>query len=78
MHPKFDRSSILASRVSRVRHVFPITTLNYSENLPAMTTSVPGLSIVNAAQIVNGTLNANQTVDLANKAFRALIQEFVV
>ncbi len=78
MHPKFDRTSILASRVSRVRHVFPITTLNYSENLPTMTTSVPGLSIVNAAQIVNGTLNANQTVDLANKAFRALIQEFVV
>jgi protoporphyrinogen oxidase len=78
MHPKFERSSILASRISRVRHVFPITTLNYSENIPEMTTTVPGLSIVNAAQIVNGTLNANQTVDLANKAFRALIQEFVV
>jgi hypothetical protein len=43
-----------------------------------MTTSVPGLSIVNAAQIVNGTLNANQTVDLANRAFRTLCQEFVV
>lgn len=78
MHPTFDRSTILASRVSRVKHVFPITTLNYSENIPAMTTSVPGLSIVNAAQIVNGTLNANQTVDLANRAFRTLCQEFVV
>ncbi len=78
MHPDFDRSSILASRISRVKHVFPITTLNYSENIPSMTTTVPGLSIVNAAQIVNGTLNANQTVDLANRAFRTLCQEFVV
>lgn len=78
MHPDFDRSTILASRMSRVQHVFPITTLNYSENVPPMTTSVPGLSIVNAAQIVNGTLNANQTVDLANRAFRTLCQEFVV
>lgn len=77
MHPHFDRNTILATRISRVPHVFPITTLHYSDSVPAMTTSIPGLSIVTAAQIVNGTLNANQTVELANKAFRSLCLEHI-
>jgi len=77
MHPNFDRKTILATRISRVPHVFPITTLHYSYSVPSMTTSIPGLSIVTAAQIINGTLNANQTGELANKAFRTLCLEHV-
>lgn len=68
MHPTFDRRDVRAFRVSRVRHVLPISTLNYSDNLPPMTTSVPGLHVINAAHIPNGTLNANETVQLAETA----------
>lgn len=67
MYPAFDRRDVLAFRVSRVRHVLAISTLNYSKQLPAMDTSIPGLHIVNSAHIVNGTLNVNETVQLAEQ-----------
>jgi protoporphyrinogen oxidase len=67
MYSKFKRDDVICFRVSRVRHVFPIPTLNYSDTLPAMETSLPGLHIVNSAHIVNGTLNVNETVQLAEQ-----------
>jgi protoporphyrinogen oxidase len=66
MYPKFSRSSVLSSRVSRVKYLLPIPTLNYSKDLPGVSTSIPGIHIVNSAHIVNGTLNVNETVQLAN------------
>jgi protoporphyrinogen oxidase len=74
MYPHFQRADVEAFRVSRVKHVLAIATLNYSKNLPPMVTSVPGLYIVNSAHIVNGTLNVNETVQLANRAARELCQ----
>jgi hypothetical protein len=59
----------LAFKVSRVRQVFPLPVLNYSDNLPAQKTSVENLYIVNSAHIVNGTLNVNETVQLAERFF---------
>lgn len=72
MYPNFKREEVLSFRVSRVRQVFALSTLNYSQQLPSMITSVPGLYIVNSAHIVNGTLNVNETVQLAEKAAEAL------
>src|SRR5262245_10765166 len=43
MYPHFHRDDVLAFRVSRVRHVLAISTLHYSQRLPPMATSVPGL-----------------------------------
>jgi protoporphyrinogen oxidase len=68
MVPGFDRDDLLCFRVSRVKHVFALPTLHYSQRLPPMTTSVPGLHLVNAAHIVHGTLNVNETIQLANRA----------
>ncbi len=68
MYPQFSSSDLISFRVSRVRHVFPIPTLHYSDRLPAVSTSVPGLHILNSAHIINGTLNVNETVQLAEKA----------
>jgi glycosyltransferase involved in cell wall biosynthesis len=65
MYPEFRASDLLAFRVSRVRYVLAVSTLNYSQNLPPMTTSIPGLHLVNSAHILNGTLNANETIHLA-------------
>jgi protoporphyrinogen oxidase len=73
MIPAFDRGDLLAFRVSRVRNVFALPTLHYSQRLPPMITSVPGLHLVNAAHIVNGTLNVNETIQLANRAAAAFM-----
>jgi protoporphyrinogen oxidase len=72
MYPNFKREDVLSFKVSRVRQVFPIPTLNYSENLPNVNTSIKGVYIVNSTQITNGTLNVNETIQLAEKIFREL------
>jgi protoporphyrinogen oxidase len=69
MYAHFDRKDVLAFEISRVRQVFPIPTLNYSENLPPVKTSLENVFVVNSAHIVNGTLNVNETVQLAEKFF---------
>ena len=71
VYPDLERADVLGVRISRVRRVFPIPTLGYSRRVPSMTTSVPGLHLVSSAQIVNGTLNVNETVELAEQAARA-------
>lgn len=73
MYPDFRRSDVEAFQVSRVKHVFAVSTLRYSERVPAFTTSIPGLYLVNSAQIVNGTLNVNETLQLAENALATLI-----
>ena len=72
LYPGLTEADVLAFEVSRVRRVFPIPTLGYSTRLPRMTASVPGLHLVSSAQIVNGTLNVNETVQLAEQAARLL------
>lgn len=69
MYPHFSRKDVLAFKISRVRNVFPIPTLNYSANVPDVKTSLENVFIVNSAQITNGTLNVNETVQLAEKFF---------
>jgi protoporphyrinogen oxidase len=68
VHPSLESADVLGVKISRVRRVFPIPTLGYSRRVPAMMTSVPGLHLVSSAQIVNGTLNVNETVELAERA----------
>ena len=72
IHPDFRREEVASFRISRVRQVFAQSTLGYSERLPPMQTSVPGLALVNSAHIVNGTLNVNETVQLAERAVGVL------
>jgi protoporphyrinogen oxidase len=68
IYPDLLSEDILAFRVSRARYVMPIPTLGYSEMVPPMSTSLPGVFIVNSSQIVNGTLNVNETLQLADRA----------
>jgi protoporphyrinogen oxidase len=73
MYPHFDRKELISFRVSRARRVFAISTLNYSARVPPMTTSIPGVHIVNSAHILNATLNVNETVQLADQAVVRLL-----
>ena len=73
MYPEFDRNDLVDFRVSRVKRVMAISTLNYSESLPPMKTTLPNVFVVNSAQIVNGTLNVNETIKLAESAVKELL-----
>lgn len=78
MYPELSATDVVASEVSRVRHVLPVSTLNYSRNvMPALETSRPRIHIVNSAQIAYGTLNVNETVGLANLQAERLATRFV-
>jgi hypothetical protein len=72
MYPHFNRNDVLCFKISRVKYVLAVSTLNYSQHLPSMTTSIPGVHIVNSSHIVNGTLNVNDTIQLAENAARLL------
>lgn len=73
MYPDFHRDDVLAFRISRVKNVVALPTLNYSRKLPPMRTSVPGLFVVNSAYILKGNLNVNETIELAEDAFRDVL-----
>ena len=77
MYPQFKRKDLLCFQISRVKYLLPIPTLNYSDNLPGVSTSVPGLHIVNSVHIVNGTLNVNETVQLAESAAKRFAKRSV-
>lgn len=74
IHPNLQPSDRVALRISRVRNVMPIPTLHYSRHVPDTVTSIPGLFVVNSSQIVNGTLNVNETVRLAEESLPRLLQ----
>lgn len=68
MYPDFSEDDIVAFRVSKARNVMAVQGLNYSQKAPKMDTSIKGLHLVNSAQIINGNLNVDETIALANRA----------
>ena len=75
MYPDFQRNQVSAFQISRVKYVMALSTLNYSTQLPPIHTSVKGLHILNSAHIVNGTLNVNDTIHLAERHIESLLAE---
>ncbi len=67
MYPHFSREDVVEFKISRVRQVFPLPTLEYSANVPDVKTSLENVFILNSAQITNGTLNVNETIQLAER-----------
>jgi protoporphyrinogen oxidase len=75
MYPQFSRDDVLAFRTSRARQVMALPTLRYSERLPPMRTSIPGVYAVNSAHILKGNLNVNETIEIAEEALRTVLAE---
>lgn len=75
MYPDFSRDDVEAFRISRTRSVMALPTLRYSDNLPPMKTSVPGLFIVNSAFITKGNLNVNETITIAERALDGVLAD---
>lgn len=73
IYPSFRRDDVLAFHVSRARYVLALSTIDYSRQaLPAVPTSLPGIAIINSAQIANGTLNVNETLAVAKSGLATL------
>lgn len=72
LHPDLADEDLLAFQVSRVRHVFAVPTLRYSERIPPMVTSVPGLHLAGSANLLNATLNVDDTLGLVDRLFEAI------
>lgn len=73
MYPGFTADDVVAFRVSKARYVFAVPTLGYSERLPPVKTSVPGVHILNSAHILDGTLNVDETLRLAERGMALLV-----
>lgn len=73
MYPYFLRSDVVVFQISRVRHVFPLPVVDYSTKLPPINTSLDGVFVINSSHIVNGTLNVNETIALAEKSLDIIV-----
>jgi protoporphyrinogen oxidase len=67
LYPDFNRSRVAAIQTARARHVMALPTLNYSQNLPPVVSSVPGLYLLNSAQVTKGNLNVNETIEIVER-----------
>jgi protoporphyrinogen oxidase len=75
MYPDLSDKDVTYWSVSSARRVFALPTLNYSEKLPSISTSLEGYYIVNSAQIINGTLNVNETVQVAETKLEEILNQ---
>lgn len=75
MYPHFMREDIVDFKVARARHVLAIATIDYTANaMPALETSLPNVSLLNSAQIAQGTLNVNETLGVIGERMAALLR----
>jgi protoporphyrinogen oxidase len=72
VHPSLQPSDVLACRISRARHVFPRPIAGAAAPTPPVDTSIPGVHVLNSSHIRYGTLNVNETVQLAQTQARRL------
>jgi protoporphyrinogen oxidase len=72
MHPSLRNEDVVACRISRARHVFPRPVPGSASRVPPVDSSIPGVHILNSANIPAGTLNVNETVQLARREARRL------
>ncbi len=75
MYPNLSGEDLMAIQVARAPQVFALSTINYSRKLPPVCTSLPGLYILNSAHIVNGTLNVNETLQLAGRELPGILEK---
>ncbi len=73
MYPELKDEDVLFWGVSKARLVFALPTIEYSKKLPGIETSVDNYYIINSAQIINGTLNVNETIQVAETRLHEIL-----
>lgn len=72
MYPDLTPANILETKISRVRYVLAVSVLNHSASIPEVWSSVPNVAIVSSAQILQGTLNVDETLGVVEQALPIL------
>lgn len=75
MYPDLSKDDLNFWGVSKARIVFALPTINYSKKVPGVTTSLSNYYIINSAQIINGTLNVNETIQVAETKLKEILKE---
>lgn len=71
MYPDLSRDDLVAARVSKVRQVFAVPSLHFSDDAPSVGTSVPGLYLAGSAHLPFSTLNVDDTLSLVDEVLAA-------
>lgn len=73
MYPWLTDDNLKFVGVARAKHVITVLTKNYSQNLPNVKTSIPNVSIINTSYILDGTLNVNETIRVAETKLKEIL-----
>jgi protoporphyrinogen oxidase len=73
MYPFLNEQNIKFTGLARAKHVITVLNLGYSDNLPGIKTSIPGVYIINSAHISDGTLNVNETIKVAESKLKEIL-----
>jgi protoporphyrinogen oxidase len=74
MYPWLTDNNIRFAGVARAKHVITVLTKGYSDNLPGVKTSIPGVYIINTSYIQDGTLNVNETIRVAETKLEEILK----
>ena len=74
MYPWLTDDNIRFAGVARAKHVITVLTKGYSDNLPGVKTSIPGVYIINTSYIQDGTLNVNETIRVAETKLEEILK----
>jgi protoporphyrinogen oxidase len=72
VYPDLRADEVEGFRCARVREVMAVPTVGYRDRVPPVATSIPGLYVVNSAQIIDGTLNVDATLGVLEAAMPVL------
>jgi protoporphyrinogen oxidase len=75
MYPNLSQNDLNFWGISKARIVFALPTINYSKKVPKVTTSMGNYYIINSAQIINGTLNVNETIQVAETKLQEILKD---
>ncbi|MBK7172719.1 MAG: NAD(P)/FAD-dependent oxidoreductase [Bacteroidales bacterium] len=73
MYPDLSEEDLVFWGVSKARIVFALPTIGYSKKLPGIHTSITNYHIINSSQIINGTLNVNETIFVAESKLKEVL-----
>jgi protoporphyrinogen oxidase len=72
MYPWITDDNLKFVGVARARHVITVLQKEYSQNLPGIKTSIPNVYIINTSYIMDGTLNVNETIKVAESKLKEI------
>jgi len=78
MYPWLNENNFKFTGVARAKHVITVLNLGYSDNLPEIKTTIPGVYIVNSAHIKDGTVNVNETIKVAESKLAEIIKDQII